>query len=663
MTDKKKKVLLIEPNYANKYPPIGLMKLATYYKNLGDWEVTFYKGDLNKFVIERIVDRCLADFTWIDDSIEWFLKKDTFIDYFRTKKKEYAKSIGIDRSNMEIILYSRLDDWKNFYWKGTWREKPEWDRIAVTTLFTFYWDETVETINFAKQLVKDPKDLMVGGVLASIQPKELEAATGIKPWVGILGEPGILDKGDTQIIDNLPLDYSILDEIDYKYPMSDAFYGYTTRGCIRHCSFCAVPTLEPVYSSYIPLKERIEKTRELYGDQKDLLLMDNNVLASEHFDDIIDDIISSGFGKGEKFLQPDPLALSIRNLRNGVNDRAYTRKSQSLMMEFYQKMKELKGDESYEVFKILTKYHINKLSTTTKNNLLAAYEEIQPLYEKHFRPTAKMRYVDFNQGVDARLFTEEKVSKLAQIAIRPLRIAFDDIRTFDSYDRAIRLSAAAGLKDFSNYLLYNYKDRPIDLYQRLRINVELCDELGINIYSFPMKYHPIRRNKSDTDDFSHNRDYIGEHWNRKYIRAVQAILNSTKGCIGRGESFFLEAFGHSEEEYFELLEMPDTFILYRFFFKWLDEKCELGTEHWKTCWKSCMTTLADEEKQKVLDIIHSDTVSQEEISSVSSAEGKKLLTFYLNYRKDIITPGTELFKLKQEYDSNPIIKLRRKKMP
>jgi hypothetical protein len=52
MKSKRKKVLLIEPNYANKYPPIGLMKISTYYKNLGGWDVTFFKGDLKQFVIE-----------------------------------------------------------------------------------------------------------------------------------------------------------------------------------------------------------------------------------------------------------------------------------------------------------------------------------------------------------------------------------------------------------------------------------------------------------------------------------------------------------------------------------------------------------------------------------------------------------------------------------
>ena len=660
-TKKIKKVLLIEPNYSNKYPPIGLMKLSTYYKNLGGWEVTFFKGDLKMFVIERIADRCIEEFNYIDSTIDWFLKRDEFIEYIKTRKKEVIERLAIERSDMELILLAKLDDWKNYYWKGTWKDNPEWDRVGVTTLFTFYWDITVETINFAKLLVKKKKDLMVGGVLASIQPKELEEATGIKPWVGILGKPGVLDKGDTQIIDNLPLDYSILDEIEYKYPMSNAFYGYMTRGCIRHCAFCAVPTLEDKYIPYIPLKDRLDAVREVYGDQKDLLLMDNNVLASENLKDIIDDIVASGFGKGAKFVQPDMLEISIRNLQNGVNDRAYIRKSQALIAEFYQKLKPMKGDESYEVYKVMARYHINKLATTKKENLIAAYEEIKDIYKRHQHPVPRARYVDFNQGVDARLFTEEIVELLSRIAIRPLRIAFDDIKTFPSYNKAIRMSAAAGLKDFSNYLLYNFVDKPLDLYQRLRINVELCDELNVNIYSFPMKYHPIRKGKDDAEDLSHNRDYIGKHWNRKYIRAIQAILNSTKGKVGKGITFFLEAFGNDETEYMELLEMPETFILYRFFFKWLDEQGSMGTDHWRQCWSHCMNTLAEDEKQLVLDIIHTNTFYKEELEAVTSADALKLLNFYTNYRKDIITPGTELYRLKQEYDENPTIQLRRKK--
>ena len=648
----RKKVLLIEPNYANKFPPIGLMKISTYYRNLGNWDVVFFKGDLTTFVIERIADKCIAELELIDNSIDWGIRKDKVFDYIKTRKHEALDSIGIEDSNFELLIRGKLDDYKNYYWKGTWKLHPEWDRVCVTTLFTFYWDITVETILFAKQLVKKPKDLDVGGVLASIQPDMLYEATGVKPSVGVLNKPGVFDKGDTQIIDELPLDYSILDEIDYKYPMSNAFYGYMSRGCIRHCPFCAVPTLEPVYTPYISLTDRINGIRERYGDQKDLLLMDNNVLASERFEDIINDIKACGFERGAKFAQPNMLEISVRNLRDGWNDRAYIRKTQSLMSEFYESLSN--KDESFEVYKILEKYHIKKLITSKKENLLAAYDEIKPYYDKHFYKGLKQRYVDFNQGVDARLFTAEKARLLASIAIRPLRIAFDDIKTRPAYEKAIRWSAAAGIKDFSNYLLYNFKDEPIDLYRRLKINVELCEELGVNIYSFPMKYHPLH------GENSHDRDYIGEHWNRKYIRAIQAILNSTKGKVGKGVEFFGEAFGHTEEEYYELLEMPETFILYRFFFKWLDEKNGRGTEHWRALWKKCKAKLTETEWNYVLSIIHTNVFNEDTVLDYKKSEVGDLLRCYMNYRKDIITPGTELYRLKQEYDQHPTKKLRRK---
>ena len=73
-----------------------------------------------------------------------------------------------------------------------------------------------------------------------------------------------------------------------------------------------------------------------------------------------------------------------------------------------------------------------------------------------------------------------------------------------------------------------------------------------------------------------------------------------------------------------------------------------------------MGTLDEMEKQNVLDIIHRNIFSQEEIDSVVSDDALKLLNFYTNYRKDIITPGTKLYELKQEYDAHPTMKLRRK---
>ncbi|MBP5501977.1 MAG: hypothetical protein J6Y24_04215 [Bacteroidales bacterium] len=688
----KKKVLLIEPNYSNKFPPVGLMKIATYYRNRGilygdEWEVVFYKGDLKHFVIERITDKLIEKLNDADGTNHnWHFYKDILFDYIRTRKSELLENLPLtiqpyddgEKTFKYVILTDLIKEAKDKYWKKTWEQEPEWDRVGVTTLFTFYWDITIETIEFAKKLVKKTENLMVGGVLASIQPKELAEATGLHIHkkgqaggihIGIL-RAGDLDKGDTQKIDELELDYSILDEIEYQYPMSNAYYRYTTRGCVNKCAFCAVPTLEPDYMPYIPLKERVERINNLYGEQKDLLLMDNNVLASEYYPQIIQEIIACGFQKGAKFYQPNLLEIAIRNLQRDINDRAYIRKAWYLIDELYNS---LKGDESYNLYAIREKYHITKYLTTTKESLIAAYDEIKPIYEKHHKPgLGKLRIVDFNQGLDARLFTPEKARLMGQIAIRPVRIAFDDIRTEKKYCAAIRMCKDAGMRDFSNYLLYNFKDYPEDLYKRLKINVDLCDELHISIYSFPMKFHPIRKTDEMDEDYSHNRDYIGIHWNRKYIRAIQAILNSTKGKIGRGTEFFHKAFGNNIDEYKMLLEMPETMIIYRFFFEWLGNEDgiirakeilgysleDISTQAWWKCFNECKVSIPANEWDNVLNFIHKNDFDYDN-DILKNPLAIKLLSFYKNNRKSIIEENSDLYIMKKEYDQNPTMKLTR----
>ncbi|MDR3226817.1 MAG: hypothetical protein LBT56_04005, partial [Prevotellaceae bacterium] len=537
-------ILLIEPNYKNKFPPIGLMKLATYYRRQGD-NVVFYKGNLNDFVVRQITNDCLKKLFELDNSIDWNFKTQFIFQYIKTRKSGYLEKIEIKKSNFQPLIKQWLEHYKNYYHKGIYKTEPKWDKVLITTLFTFYWKITIETIEFAKNLVKNSSNIMVGGIMATILADEIEKETGIKPHRGVLNTPGQLDKGNKDIIDELPLDYSILDEIEYKYPDSNAYYSYSTRGCIRKCSFCAVPTLEPTYYNYLPLKQRLTGTTEKYGEQRNLLLMDNNVLASERFSEIIDDIKSCGFAKNAVYYEPNHYEIAIKNLKDSTNDNAYIRKIYFLIAELENKIQSINTKQ--KIYEIRETNKLLLLETTTKENLLKTYPLLTNFFKKSHKKSPKQRFIDFNQGVDARLFTEENTKLLSEIAIRPLRIAFDDMKTYPKYDNAIRLSAKAGIKYFSNYLLYNFKDKPIELYQRLKINIDLCDELDINIYSFPMKFHPIR------GEFSHNRDFIGEHWNRKYIRAVQAILNSTKGKIGRdsnkSESFFGKAFGHSEDEF------------------------------------------------------------------------------------------------------------------
>ena len=634
-------ILLVEPNYKNKFPPIALMKLSTYHKRLGD-NVVFFKGECKNLILERIAEKCVAKLSEIEPIVAWNTKKHFILNYIKTRKQSFLDAIEIDKYDSELLLINWLDYFKDYYWKKWYIKAPEWDRIYVTTLFTFYFDITVRTINELKPLLKPDGKFMVGGVLATLQPEEIEKATGIRPHIGLLNKPGELDEGgNDMIVDTLPLDYTILEEIDYKYDMSNAYFAYMTRGCIRNCSFCAVKKLEPVFEDYIPLKGRIDRVKEICGEQRDLLLMDNNVIASSRFDDIIQEIIDCGFYRGATYVEPDFLTKAIENIKKGINVRGYVRKAQNLMYDYYSKIKD--KNISYEVYSILEDYHLLKLENTTPDALIKAYEKIYPYYIKTLsnkRP--RKRKVDFNQGLDGRLFNDHIAQQFSRIAISPLRIAFDKLSLEKTYTNAIKMCAKYNMKDFANYILYNFDDKPIDLYERLKINVELCEELDVSINSFPMKYHPLY------GEHSHDRNYIGKHWNMKFIRSVQAILNATKGSIGRGRTFFYKAFGKDEKEFYELLNLPDVMIVYLFFFEWLDSK---DHEYSRKAWREKFNSLSKSERQIFESIVYDNsfTTTKEHMDYGDNING--LLKFYVPLRDQIQEKSGFLYHLKQEFDT------------
>jgi hypothetical protein len=99
-------------------------------------------------------------------------------------------------------------------------------------------------------------------------------------------------------------------------------------------------------------------------------------------------------------------------------------------------------------------------------------------------------------------------------------------------------------------MLFNYKDRPEDLYERILINIKLNEEFSANgynstIWSFPMKYSPLKQEFCEydgLDDHYKNRKWVGIYWNRKYLRGIQCILNATHGLWFK-KAYFNIAFG------------------------------------------------------------------------------------------------------------------------
>ena len=627
-------VLLIEPDYKNKYPPMGLMKISTYYKNLGD-NVRFYKGDLQYLVAEMLCEDLLKILKAIKPKINW-IKYTPFIqNYIRFGKKEDIPD-NQNFSNSDVL--DSIEYFRDKFKKKKYQENPYFDIVCITTLFTFNWNITIKTINFAKKLCKDISKIFVGGISATIVPTYIKEETGISPIVGILDKPGILDKGNRTIIDKLPLDYSILYETDYNYITDDTYFAYTTRGCINKCSFCAVPKLEPVFKEFIGLYKQVLTTKKIFGEQRNLLLLDNNVLGSPKFDKIIKEIKLSGFKKGATYLPPNLYSIVIKNLKNGINDRAYIRICVNIYEKLLEKLKNknICKDSSiyFSTYKYICNANCEFTYTATKDAIFKLDPIISPLYEKYaYHPHIRQRYVDFNQGIDARLITFEKMKKLSEVNIRPLRIAFDHWSMKDIYQKAVRLAAKAGITNMSNYMLYNFTDKPVDLYKRLSLTINLCEELDIPIYSFPMKYHPV-----DDPSYFKNREFIGKYWCRKYIRAVQAVLTSTHGKIGRGKQFFEAAFGRTEDEFEEILLMPELLIINRFVHdeamrERYPEKCN-PKYHYKLKttdrWREKFYNLTSEEKKIAVDVICRNNFSNSDISCKNKAI-KSLLKFYKTY--------------------------------
>lgn len=94
-----REILLIEPGYPNKYPPLGLMKLAAYHGVLGRGDrVTFVKGE-----------------------------------------------------DTEVL-------------------NQAWDRVYVTTLFTFEWKRTASAIDFAIRAAGNQRErVFVGSIAVSLR--------------------------------------------------------------------------------------------------------------------------------------------------------------------------------------------------------------------------------------------------------------------------------------------------------------------------------------------------------------------------------------------------------------------------------------------------------------------------------------------------------------
>jgi len=204
-----------------------------------------------------------------------------------------------------------------------------WDRVYITTVFTFHFDLIVKTIKFYLDAARGGvSKVFVGGIMASLMAKDIQKETGVYPVIGVLNSARRIGLPCDVNIDLLPPDYELVS--GDLYAINDTYYAYTTRGCKNKCPWCGVPRIEPSFVPYINIKPVISALRGAHGDKATLKLMDNNVLASPHLERIVDDLLQLGYGRGQ-FTQTRPKRQRIVDFNQGLDATHLTEEKMRLL--------------------------------------------------------------------------------------------------------------------------------------------------------------------------------------------------------------------------------------------------------------------------------------------------------------------------------------------
>jgi hypothetical protein len=188
-------ILLVDPVPDNKLIMLGLMKISTYHKEKGD-NVDFVKG-------------------------------------YSTLK--------------QLDLFSNNDDILNL--------KPNYDKIYITSLFTYQLDHVQRAVNSLKKRFSTSL-IQVGGICATLLPEQIAFNCGVPV------HEGLLDYAE----DCCP-DYSLYPDLPYSIT-------FASRGCIRKCHYCCVRKHEPEFF------HKADWIRDIDTKKKYIQFWDNNWLAS-----------------------------------------------------------------------------------------------------------------------------------------------------------------------------------------------------------------------------------------------------------------------------------------------------------------------------------------------------------------------------------------------
>jgi MoaA/NifB/PqqE/SkfB family radical SAM enzyme len=138
------------------------------------------------------------------------------------------------------------------------------------------------------------------------------------------------------------------------------------------------------------------------------------------------------------------------------------------------------------------------------NNLLAAS---QKHFDRVIDSLKSLPYVDFNQGVDAYLFTDHHARRMAELRAVKVRFAFDSVADETAVMDAIARARSHGLKDIGVYVLFGFRDTPEDARYRLETIRRL------DIWPNPMRFQPLNSQTKNS--------FVEEGWTKKQLEDTE----------------------------------------------------------------------------------------------------------------------------------------------
>jgi len=167
----------------------------------------------------------------------------------------------------KISSYLKKKNKKVIFSRGITNYKDIPDLFCVTSLFTYFYEEIIETINIIKFLYPSSK-ILLGGISATLIPRHFP-------------EDIYIFTGVSKVLDRTVPDYSI--DYNVEEPWDNFSYTFTTRGCPNKCHYCAVSKIEPEMEIVENWKEHI------VDDKKFINIFDNNLSAFpvSHLENIV----------------------------------------------------------------------------------------------------------------------------------------------------------------------------------------------------------------------------------------------------------------------------------------------------------------------------------------------------------------------------------------